>query len=166
MPRLSTGGAINRCDIKSTIFHSRESSMNLHPAFLTIAVTASLLFGTTALQANESDIPPRPGQEFCKENPGKCEEARAKRKEFCTANPEKCEAQRKQMKARRAEMKEKCQADPEKCEQMKQEMRQRRDEMKAKCQSDPAKCEEMKQEMRQKYKGRHDSGQGKPDKTN
>jgi hypothetical protein len=159
---LSTGSAINRCDIKSTTFQTRESFMYLRPAFLMIAATASLLLGTTALQADESAIPPRPGQEFCKENPGKCEEARAKRKEFCTANPEKCAAQRKQMKARRAEMKEKCKADPEKCEQMKQEMRQRRDEMKAQCKADPAKCEEMKQEMRQKYQGKYGSGQGKP----
>jgi hypothetical protein len=138
---LSTGSAINRCDIKSTTFQTRESFMYLRPAFLMIAATASLLLGTTALQADESAIPPRPGQEFCKENPGKCEEARAKRKEFCTANPEKCAAQRKQMK---------------------QEMRQRRDEMKAQCKADPAKCEEMKQEMRQKYQGKYGSGQGKP----
>ena len=138
--------------------------MYLRPAFLVIAATASVMLGATALQADETGTPPRPGREYCKENPGKCEEAKAQRKEFCTANPEKCKEQREQMKARRAERQEKCQADPQKCEQMKQEMRQRRDEMKAKCAADPAKCEEMKQQMRQKHQGRHQhgDGQGKP----
>ena len=129
--------------------------MRLYPALLVVTATASLFLGATTLQADESAAPPRPGREFCKENPGKCEEARAKRKEFCTANPDKCREQRGEMKARRAEMKEKCDADPEKCEQMKQDMRQRRDEMKAKCQADPAKCEEMKQGMREKRNGMH-----------
>jgi hypothetical protein len=59
-------------------------------------------------------------------NPGKCEEARAKRREFCKQNPEKCQEQRAQMKQRRAEMKAKCEADPARCQEMKQQMRERK----------------------------------------
>jgi hypothetical protein len=138
--------------------------MRLRSAFLIVTATAGLFLGATTLQADESATPPKQGRDFCRENPGKCEEARAKRQAFCAENPEKCKEQREQLKAKRAEMQEKCKADPEKCEQMKQEMRQRRDEMKAKCAADPAKCEEMKQEMRQKYQGkhRHGDGPGKP----
>ena len=117
--------------------------MNLRPAFLVIAATASLLLGATAVQADEA-TPPKPGQEYCKENPQKCEEARANRKEFCTANPEKCKEQREQMKA-------KCKADPAKCDQMKQEMREKYKGMHGSGQG---------------KSGQGTSGQGQPDKTN
>ena len=45
--------------------------MYLRPAFLVIAATASVMLGATALQADETGTPPRPGREYCKENPGK-----------------------------------------------------------------------------------------------
>ncbi len=157
---MSTTSAFRRCSRREHQRNTQGVRSCVYTRSSSVAATASLLLGATALAADETTIPPKPGREFCKENPGKCEEAKAKRKEFCQSNPEKCEEQRAQMKARKAEMKEKCKADPEKCEQMKQEMRQRRDEMKAKCKADPAKCEEMKQEMRQQYKEMYGSGKG------
>ena len=47
------------------------------------------------------------------------------RAEFCKQNPQKCEEQRARMKQRRAEFKAKCEADPAWCEQKKQERRER-----------------------------------------
>jgi hypothetical protein len=109
--------------------------------------TAGLLCSPLLALADDGGPPPLPRKEFCKENPGKCEEARTKRREFCAANPEKCKQQREQMQARRAEMQARCDADPARCE----EMKARRAEMQAKCKADPEKCEAMKQEARKKY---------------
>ena len=113
--------------------------MRMQQFLITAAATAGLLCSPLLALADDGGPPPLPRKEFCKENPGKCEEARARRREFCKANPEKCKEQREQMKARRAEMQAKCKADPEKCE----EMKARRAEMQAKCKDDPAMCKEM-----------------------
>lgn len=50
---------------------------------------------------------------------------RAERQEFCKQNPQKCEEQRARMKRHRAEFKAKCEADPAWCEQKKKERRER-----------------------------------------
>jgi hypothetical protein len=119
-------------------------------------LAASLVFAEDAPPATPPPSGPGSGhmREFCKQNPGKCEEARAKHAAFCQENPEKCE----QMKQRRAERQAYCEQNPEKCEQQRAQMKQHRAEMQAKCAADPAKCQEMKQQMRGHFQGKHGSG--------
>ena len=103
-----------------------------------LSITGLLLGAALALAEDESPAVALPGSaNSASENPGKCEEARAKHAAFCEENPEKCE----QMKQKRAERREWCKQNPEKCEQQRAEMKQRRAEMQAKCEADPAKCE-------------------------
>lgn len=107
-----------------------------------------LLAGT--VQASEHQgggPPPLPRKEFCQENPGKCEEARARRKEWCAANPDKCD----QLKAKRKERKEFCKANPEKCKEQRAALKAKRDELRAKCQADPKRCDELKQDARDRF---------------
>ncbi len=105
--------------------------MRLGKSTLALATIAGLLLIIGPALAEDAPPPseesPRKREraEFCKQNPDRCEEARAKRKAFCAENPAKCEQQREQMKQRRAEFKAKCEADPEKCKQMKQQRRER-----------------------------------------
>jgi len=94
--------------------------------------------------------PPLPRKEVCKENPGKCDEARARRREFCQANPEKC----KQMEEKRAQRREFCKANPAKCKAQREQMRAKRAEMRARCEADPARCEDKKDEARERVKDR------------
>ena len=108
--------------------------MRMQQIFLAVIATASVLGAPLLAQADVSSPPPLPGKEFCKDNPGKCDEARARRQEFCAENPDKCE----QMKAKRAERREFCKANPEKCKEQREAMKARRAEMQAKCQADPA----------------------------
>ena len=62
-------------------------------------------------------------EQWCKDNPEKCREMKAKaeeRREQCKANPEKCRAE---AKARREQW---CKDNPEKCREMKAKMEERR----------------------------------------
>lgn len=113
--------------------------MRMQQILITVAATATLLCSPLLALADDGGPPPLPRKEFCKENPGKCEEARAKRREFCATNPEKCE----QMKAKRAERREFCKANPEKCKEQRKQMKAKRAEMQARCKEDPAMCEKM-----------------------
>lgn len=118
-----------------------------------------LLVAAPALAEDPSASSPGTGQEraeFCKENPEKCQEARARRQAFCKDNPEKCE----QMKQKRAERREFCKANPEKCEEQRARRKERRAEFQAKCAAEPDKCEQMKQERRERFQKRH--GVAKP----
>ena len=124
--------------------------MRLQQILFSVIAIASFLGSPLSALADDDQPPPRPGKEFCKENPGKCAEARARHQEFCTANPEKCE----QMKQKRAERREFCTANPEKCKEQREAMKARRAEMQAKCQADPAKCDEMKEQARKKFQDR------------
>ena len=128
--------------------------MRLQHRLFALLATSSLMAGALSALADDGAPPPLPHKEFCKDNPGKCEEARAKRQEFCKTSPEKCE----QMKQKHAERREFCKANPEKCKKQREEMHARRAEMEARCKADPAKCEEMKDQARQKM---HD-WMGKP----
>lgn len=101
--------------------------MRPHRNLLALASIVGLLGGGVASAEDESSLPPH-WREFCKENPGKCEEARAKHKAFCQENPKQCE----QMKQKRAERREWCKQNPEKCAQQSAEWKQRRAERKAK----------------------------------
>jgi hypothetical protein len=114
--------------------------MRNQQVLLTVIATVSLLGSPLVTKADDGGPPPQPGKEFCKENPGKCEEARARHREFCQANPDKCE----QMKDKRAERREYCKANPEKC-------KEQREQMQAKCKADPSRCEEMKDQARKKF---------------
>ncbi|MDH4023388.1 MAG: hypothetical protein OEV14_09700, partial [Gammaproteobacteria bacterium] len=76
--------------------------MRMQQFLIAITATASLLCSPLAAAGDDGGPPPLPRKEFCKENPGKCEEARARRRDFCAANPEKCEQRREEMKAKRA----------------------------------------------------------------
>jgi len=121
-------------------------------AFGLLPVVGLLLLASPAF-ADEPTVPPKDRAAYCKENPGKCEEARAKHDAFCKENPEKCE----QMNQKHAERQAYCKQHPEKCEQQRARMKQHHDEMQAKCAADPAKCEELKkaQRERQKHVGGH-----------
>ena len=125
--------------------------MRMHKTLLGLISIAGLLLGARLAMADDpaaaEPLPPLPGREFCKENPGKCAEARARRQAFCEKNPEKCE----QMKQKLAERRNYCRQNPEKCEQQREERQKRHAEMQAKCAADPAKCNEMKQQMRERH---------------
>jgi flagellar motility protein MotE (MotC chaperone) len=124
---------------------------------ITLLSLAALLLAAPVALA-EDEAPPFPGREFCQENPGKCEEARAKHAAWCEQYPDRCA----KAKEKRAERREWCEKNPEKCAQKKAEREQRRAELKAKCEADPAKCEEMKQQMREHRHHKMGDGSGKP----
>lgn len=122
-----------------------------------LGLVSIALLSLSAGLALAEDEPATDAPEFsgwCKENPGKCEQARAKHAAWCEANPEKC----KEMKGKRAERAEFCKQNPEKCAEQRERFKQHRAEMKAKCEADPAKCEEMKQSRRERFKKRHGGG--------
>ncbi|MGH8641104.1 MAG: hypothetical protein ACRET6_05305 [Burkholderiales bacterium] len=81
--------------------------------FAALAVTASASLAADG--ANREERKAR-FEEWCKANPGKCEEAKAKaqqRREECKADPEKCRAESK------ARLEQFCRDNPEKCQEMK-----------------------------------------------
>jgi len=119
-----------------------------------LASIAGLLLAASLAFAEDTPMPTPHEPAFCKENPGKCEQARARHEAFCRENPEKCE----QWKEKRAERQAYCQQNPEKCEQQRERMKQRRAEMQARCAADPEKCEEMKQARRERRKNRLGGG--------
>jgi len=125
--------------------------MRLHQTLLGLTAIASLLLGTRGALADDVSPPPPRGAAFCKENPGKCEEGRAKHAAFCKDNPEKCE----QMREKRAERRDLCKQNPEKCEEQRAALKQHRAEMHAKCEADPTQCDEMKQQARERWKAHH-----------
>lgn len=135
--------------------------MRRHEFLLSLVSVAGLLLGANALaEENSAQHEGDPGtSEWCKENPGKCEEMRAKREAFCKENPEKCA----DFKQKRAEREAACKANPEKCAEQREKFKQHRAEMKAKCDADPAKCEEMKQARRERFKKRHGGGSAPSD---
>ena len=72
-------------------------------------------------------------EQWCKDNPEKCREMKAKaeqRREQCKADPEKCRAE---AQARREQW---CKDNPEKCREMKAKAEERREQ----CKANPEKC--------------------------
>lgn len=72
-------------------------------------------------------------EQWCKDNPEKCREAKAKLelwREQCKADPEKC---RDEIRAGALQW---CKDNPEKCRELKAKAEQRREE----CRADPEKC--------------------------
>ncbi len=129
--------------------------MRIHRLLITLIATASVFGSPLLARADDGGPPPLPRKEFCKENPGKCEEAKARRKQYCQTNPDKCKA----MRDKRAERREFCQKNPEKCKEQRENMQSRRAEMQAKCAADPAKCDEMKEQGRKRMRDHMGSGQ-------
>jgi hypothetical protein len=94
-------------------------------------------------------------EQWCKDNPEKCREAKAKaeeRREQCKADPEKCRAE---AQARREQW---CKDNPEKCREMKAKAQQRRDQ----CKADPEKCRaEAQERSRERFKRADTNGDGR-----
>jgi len=135
--------------------------MRRHEFLLGFVSVAGLLLGANLAFAEEQSDQHEgtPGSsEWCKENPGKCEEARAKHEAFCKENPQRCA----EMKAKRAEREAFCKENPETCAEQREKFKLHRAEMKAKCEADPEKCDEMKQAHREKFKQRHGGGGSPP----
>ena len=132
--------------------------MRLRHAFLGSASAVVLALGLAALPARADDQapPPLPSGALCKNNPGKCQEARAKHEQWCKDNPGKCE----QWKQKRTEREQFCKNNPKKCEEQRAAMKQRKQEMQAECAKDPSKCEQMKQQARERMQERHGKGPG------
>jgi hypothetical protein len=126
--------------------------MRLRAVLPGLAAAAGLWLAGVAL-ADEAAPPPLPpgGPEFCKQNPAKCEEMRAKRDAFCKENPDRCA----ELEQKRAERQEFCKQNPEKCQEQRALMQQRRAEIQKRCAEDPAKCDQIKQQMRERWKTRH-----------
>lgn len=135
---------------------------NIRSLAVSLIVSAGLL-AAPALTLADNALPPVPGKAYCKDNPGKCEEALAKRQEYCQANAEACKAQRMQARETRAERKAYCKDNPAVCEQQRAQMKAKKAELKAQCKADPARCEELKKEARQRWRERdrpaHQPGQ-------
>ena len=94
-------------------------SLVLIPAFLG-------LFAGVAL-AEDGAGKTGPGshrQQWCADNPQKCQEMKSRMQEKCAENPKRCE----EAKARMAERKAKCDADPEACKKKREEMRKHREQ--------------------------------------
>jgi hypothetical protein len=94
-------------------------------------------------------------EQWCKDNPEKCREMKAKaeqRREQCKAEPEKCRAE---AQARREQW---CKDNPEKCREMKAKAEQRREQ----CKADPEKCRaEMQARGRERFKKADANGDGR-----
>ena len=94
-------------------------------------------------------------EQWCKDNPEKCREMKAKaeqRREQCKADPEKCRAE---AQARREQW---CKDNPEKCREMKAKAQQRREQ----CKADPEKCRaEVQAQVQQRFKRADTNGDGR-----
>ena len=94
-------------------------------------------------------------EQWCKDNPEKCREMKAKaeeRREQCKADPEKCRAE---AQARREQW---CKNNPEKCREMKAKAEQRREQ----CKADPEKCRaEARARSRERFKKADANGDGR-----
>jgi hypothetical protein len=127
--------------------------MRTHKTLLCLASIAGLLLGAQLALADdptpETSPPPLPGRKYCKENPGKCEEARAKHAAWCQENPEKCKERQEdrdrerdlrdeEREKKRAERRAYCKENPETCKAERAQRRQRKAEIEAKCKADPA----------------------------
>ena len=121
----------------------RMRSLVLIPAFLG-------LFAGVAL-ADDGASKPGPGpnhEQWCADNPQKCQEMKTRMQKKCAQDPKRCE----EMKARAADLKAKCDANPEECQKKREQMKSRRAEMRAKCEANPEECKKRREEMREHRK--------------
>jgi flagellar motility protein MotE (MotC chaperone) len=136
---------------------TRRPGMSLRNLLLGFASAACLCLGASLALADDAPPAPHTDSKWCKDNPGKCEEARKKHEAWCKDNPEQCE----HWKQKAAERREWCEKNPEKCEEKKARMRERMAEIEEKCAKDPEHCDEIKAKAKERWKKHHQGGQGK-----
>ena len=122
----------------------------LVPLLLCAALAASPAF------AGDEFVPegaPAKDGKFCKENPAKCEEWKARHEQFCKNNPETC----KQGAAAREKRRAWCDANPKECQKLKEERQARHQKMREWCHANPGECKERREEMKQRRKARSDA---------
>jgi hypothetical protein len=121
----------------------------MHRLFIRLAVIVVLGTSAGALLAAEG----APGEsraerrarleQWCKDNPEKCREAKAKLEQWreqCKADPEKCRAEMQ------AGAQQWCKENPEKCRELKAKAERRREE----CRADPEKCRAEREALRER----------------
>jgi len=80
-------------------------------------------------------------QQPCKDHPGTGGRFKERHEAFCKDNPQRCE----EMKAKREQMREQCKQDPAACEKKREEMRTKmKERFEERCKADPQRCEAMK----------------------
>ena len=118
-------------------------SLVLIPAFL------GLFAGVALADDAASKTGPAPNrQQWCADNPQKCQEMKTRMQEKCAQDPKRCE----EMKGHAADMKAKCDANPEECQKRREQMKSRRAEMRAKCEANPEECKAKREKMREHRK--------------
>jgi len=118
-------------------------SLVLIPAFL------GLFAGVALADDTASKTGPAPNrQQWCADNPQKCQEMKTRMQEKCAQDPKRCE----EMKGHAADMKAKCDANPEECQKKREQMKSRRAEMRAKCEANPEECKAKREKMREHRK--------------
>ena len=106
----------------------------------------ALLLSCSLIRPALAADPASPGDgQWCKDNPAKCEERKARRAEFCKKNPETC----KQRKAELEKKKQWCKDNPAECKKMREERHARHERMREKCEANKEKCEERKEEFKE-----------------
>jgi hypothetical protein len=120
--------------------------MNTHMRSLVLIPAFLGLFAGVALADDAAGKPgPAPNrQQWCANNPQKCQEMKTRMQEKCAQDPKRCE----EIKARRAERKAKCDANPEECQKQREQMKAHRAEVRAKCEANPEECKKRREEMR------------------
>ncbi len=118
-------------------------SLVLIPAFL------GLFAGVALADDGAGKAGPVPNrQQWCADNPQKCQEMKTRMQEKCAQDPKRCE----EIKARAADLKAKCDANPEECRKKREQMKSRRAELRAKCEANPEECKARREEMRERRK--------------
>ena len=109
--------------------------MNTHMRSLVLIPAFLGLFASVALADDSAGKtgPASNRQQWCADNPQKCQEMKTRMQEKCAQDPKRCE----EMKARMAEMKAKCEANPEECKKRREEMREHRKQ----CHKNPESCQ-------------------------
>lgn len=87
----------------------------------------------------------------CTQDPEACQRLQGRLEGYCKDNPERCA----EFRAKREEMRQKCAQDPAACEKQRQEMRAKaRERFEERCKTDPQRCEAMKKRW-EEHKGKH-----------
>jgi hypothetical protein len=121
--------------------------MNTHMRSIVLISAFLGLFAGVALaddSAGKSGSGPN-RQQWCTDNPQKCQEMKTRMQEKCAQDPKRCE----EHKARHAEHKAWCEANPEACQKKRAEMRAHRQA----CREKPESCQ---------HRGRDNAPETKP----
>jgi len=151
-PEISTGAPVNLPRV-AALYHpdatNQRSSffMNTHMRSLVLIPAFLGLFAGVALADDGAGkTGPAPNrQQWCADNPQKCQEMKSRMQEKCAQDPKRCE----EHKARHAEHKAWCEANPEACQKKRAEMRAHRQA----CREKPESCQ---------HRGRDNAPETKP----